>query len=210
MRSASRSGDRLVGSSYWLGLLVTLLATNPLMADEPFAWQRLERAVRAYRAGPSATTAAAIKAALPVQDVRYDNSPAEQSAMRAVDEFLPALLASIRKRDRVAAGLGFDLLVVIDGGDLEDVFAALSELITQDARLFLEQLQSRDPVPAALIAFMGERFVDREPAARCNELRARHRALSRVLDAGLSQIRQRCLDILAKKSISAECGPTMR
>ena len=147
---------------------------------------------------PSASTAAAIKAALPTQRFNRDKSPAEQSALSAVDESLPTLLASIRKRDGLAAGLGFDLLVVIDGGDLEDMLAALSELITLDPQLFLRQLKSRDPVSPTLLTFMGERFVDRKPTARCNELRARHRSLSGVRDVELEQPRRRCQAILSK------------
>lgn len=199
-------------ASYCLALLAMLSVSDAVMADESFAWPKLERAVRAYRDAPSATTAAAIKAALPTQRPSYDHSPAEQSAQSAVDEFLPALLASIRKRDRLAAGLGFDLLVVIDGGNLEDTFAALSELITLDPRLFLQQLKAHDPVSPTLMTFMGERFVDREPAARCSELRARHRSLSGVQDAKLEQARRRCRDILAKaiRQCEASDRPALR
>jgi hypothetical protein len=101
--------QRHLGCLLALGVLHSVGATT-------FDWQAFEQAVVAYHATPSAVTADAIRAALPSEHVSYDHSPAEQCARRALDQLLPTLFVSIRNRDRIATALGFDFLLVTDGG----------------------------------------------------------------------------------------------
>jgi len=191
---------------YWVCLLA--LGVLHSVGASTFDWQAFEQAIVAYHATPSAVTADAIRAALPSEHVSYDHSPAEQSALRALDQLLPTLFVSIRNRDRIATALGFDFLLVTDGGALEHIFGALSELITLDPALFLEGLKTRSYVPHSLITFMGQRFVDRDPAVRCNELQDRQRAIAGITDAGLADVREPCLATLAQ-AIAGRC-PTPR
>lgn len=186
------------------------LAALPVhvLSRSTFDWKAFEHAVLAYQAKPSTATADAIKALLPSEHVSYDHSPPEKSALRALEQLLPTLFNSIRNREPEAVALGFDLLLVADGGMLEDIYAPLSELITSDPALFLEELQSRNHVPPQLVSFMGQRFVDQDPKLRCYELQGRHRAVSGITDAGLTDIRDRCLDTLASR-IATRC-PTRR
>jgi hypothetical protein len=185
---------------------LAVLSVHPLSAST-FDWHGFERAVAAYQARPNAITADAIRVTLPSKHVSYDHSPAERSALRALDELLPALFISIHNRDRVATGLGLDFLLVADGGMLEDIFSALSELIILDPALFLDELNTRRHVPPDLLTFMGHRFVDKDSTVRCNELRERHSSLSGITDPGLADVRARCLGLLTQE-IAESCPAT--
>jgi hypothetical protein len=198
-------------------LVVWIVLPVQCLATKTFDWLAFERALIAYRTTPSQLAADGVRATLPSTHVSYDDSAAEKSALRTLDELLASLLDSIRSRDRVAAALGFDLLLITDGGQLEDIYAALSELIALDPALFLQELELRSQgaknafyqrVPESLVPFMGERFVDREAAVRCRELTAREQALLAVTAMNLAEVRDRCLKILAR-AIADDC-PTKR
>jgi hypothetical protein len=191
-----------VQRSHWSGVL--MLVVLPAVAHAAsFDWERLQRAVTEYQAAPGVETARAISKVLPTQHVSYDHSVAEKAALRAVELLLPTLLEAIRGGDRTAAGVGFDLVVVADGGLLEDIWAGLSEIIVPHPVVFLEELAPRGHVSLELLTFMGERFVDQGRGVRCVELRKRQVALSGVTNPHLASVRERCVRRLA--SAIREC-----
>lgn len=170
----------------------------------------LTQALRAFRETPSFETAGAVRALLPREGrIRFDDSAQARTAREALDEALPILETQVEAVDRDAVRLALNLLAVTDPPISESLAVILGELITTDARVFLEELlrwrtQLTSRVLAQLVGTLGKEYAAQDRAAVCVEIQRRIDALLAVSEADLTEAREQCVAELRRRR--PRCG----
>ena len=122
-----------------------------------------------------------------------------------------ALIAMVNKRNRKAIGLSFRSVGLLDGGELEDLGRSLGAVADWNPELFLREaarLHQPDLV-RTIVCLLPESVIDDEPA-RAAAVLTRLRALSRVTDKALSDVRSTAIACLKRITQELEASPSQR
>ncbi len=132
-----------------------------------------------------------------VQKIEYTGSSSRADIGQATTRDLRSLAARIGRGDAESVAIAVRLARTTPAGaNLEDIHAILGVTAGDDATRFLTALQLEGGGKSCPgVSFLGERFVDDEPA-RVAELERRKRAIMKVSSKWLMPIRKLCLDEL--------------